>query len=613
MDFPVSNSQFNEHSGIQRVQYDENGIPHGGPAYYPGQTMNAPADPDCYEGNFDAETGEPLAHLRRRPDGIIGPALMFVDTDLQMATWHGSVLLLVPRGYPSPTVTLNDGAGGPSLPFPAVHLDTYKKTVFYRVDIQVKLDLDKEKTVEYKINNTGQSYRFFVPAQTTPWRFCFWSCNGWSLSVADKEKKELGGDNVVWDDLLAKHNVVPFHVQVCGGDQLYADKIWQSDIWKPWLTIKDKYVRRDAPFTREMAAYADDFYFTHYVKCFFNSKFGESMTTLPISCIVDDHDIWDGIGSYPDYLQNSQVFVQLKEYAFKYWLLFQAHTTQRLCRQHNYFGTHGYCWLKQFGPYTAALGPDTRYERSINQIIAPQTYDLIFDRINRLPFSVKHLVVFLGVPIVYPRLTYIEKTLAGIKSIGLTKLSFLAKQRALVNIWGEPELSDDMNDHWTSEVHMEERKQFVLRLQEFARQRNVRVTFVAGDVHCCGAGRFASSSPQLPPERDHRFMPQIISSAIMNVPPPNLVIRAVHSSAKTYDLDRATNEMMYRLFELDVNGKAPPNNNSKLLARRNFSSYVENLSNHSLIVNIHVQNDTNKGTKAYPINVPSLDSSANIV
>ncbi|KAJ1841468.1 hypothetical protein LPJ57_010298, partial [Coemansia sp. RSA 486] len=224
-----------------------------------------------------------------------------------------------------------------------------------------------------------------------------------------------------------------------------------------------------------------------------------------------------------------------------------------------------------------------------------------------------HLVVFLGVPIVYPRLTYIEKTLAGIKSIGLTKLSFLAKQRALVNIWGEPELSDDMNDHWTSEVHMEERKQFVLRLQEFARQRNVRVTFVAGDVHCCGAGRFASSSPQLPPERDHRFMPQIISSAIMNIPPPNLVIRAVHSSAKTYDLDRATNEMMYRLFELDVNGKAPPNNNCKLLARRNFSSYVENLTNHSLIVNIHVQNDTNKGTKAYPINVPALDSSANVV
>ncbi|KAJ2484629.1 hypothetical protein IWW47_005652, partial [Coemansia sp. RSA 2052] len=395
-------------------------------------------------------------------------------------------------------------------------------TAFYRIDIDVLLDVSREKKVEYRVNNTGPTYQFFVPAQTTPWRFCFWSCNGWSLSVSDEVKQKLGGDNVVWDDLLQKHNTMPFHVQVCGGDQLYSDKIWQSDIWKPWLSIKDKYTRRDAPFTPEMGAFADDFYFTHYAKCFFMSKFGDSMTTIPISTIIDDHDIWDGIGSYPDYLQNSLVFVQLKEYAFKYWRLYQAHTNQHLARQHGYFGNHGYGWLKNFGPYTAALGPDTRYERSLHQIIDPRTYDMIFERLNGLSPSVRHLLVFLGVPIVYPRLTYIEKTLSGMKSMGLTKLGFLAKQKSLVNIWGEPELSDDMNDHWTSSVHMEERKAFILRLQEFARTRNVRVTFVAGDVHCCGAGRLASMNPALPPERDYRFMPQIISSAIMNVPPPNM-------------------------------------------------------------------------------------------
>ncbi|KAJ2853209.1 hypothetical protein GGI22_004956, partial [Coemansia erecta] len=427
------------------------------------------------------------------------------------------------------------------------------------------------------------------------------------------EKKELGGDNVVWDDLLQKHNTVPFHVQVCGGDQLYADKVWRSDIWKPWLAIKDKLVRRDAPFTREMAQFADDFYFTHYARCFFLSKFGESMETLPIATIIDDHDIWDGIGSYPDYLQNSKVFVQLKEYAFKYWRLYQAHTNQQLARQHGYFGNHGYCWLKQFGPYTAALGPDTRYERTLHQIIDPPTYDMIFEQLERMSPSVRHLVVFLGVPIVYPRLTYIEKTLSGMKSLGLTKLSFISKQRSIVNIWGEPELSDDMNDHWTSAVHMEERKAFVLRLQEVARRHNVRVTFVAGDVHCCGSGRFASVNPPLPPERDFRFMPQIISSAIMNTPPPNLVIRAVHSSAKTYSLDQNTDEMMYRLFEKDVNGKAPPNNNEKLLGRRNFSSYVEDLDSGGLIINIHVQNENNKGTKPYTINVPALAVTNNMV
>ncbi|KAJ1732186.1 hypothetical protein LPJ72_003550 [Coemansia sp. Benny D160-2] len=607
MDFPVSKGQFNERDGIQPTQYDENGVPFGGPARYPGMSSTPPGDPDRYEGNFDPQTGEPYPHMRRRADGIIGPALMLVDTDLATATWHGSVLVLAPARSPPPTVVLVEG-GAPSMPFPAVLLDTFRMTAFYRIDIKVGLDVSREKRVEYRINNTGPTYRFFVPGQTTEWRFAFWSCNGWSLSVSDKEKKELGGDNVVWDDLLQKHNAVPFHVQVCGGDQLYSDKIWQSEIWKPWLSIKDKYVRRDSEFTREMAAYADEFYFTHYAKCFFSSKFGESMETIPISTIVDDHDIWDGIGSYPDYLQDSKVFVQLKEYAFKYWRLYQAHTNQQLARQHGYFGSHGYCWLKQFGPYTAALGPDTRYERSLRQIVSQRSYDMIFERLERLPASVRHLVVFLGVPIVYPRLTYIEKTLSGIKSLGLTKLGFIAKQRAIVNIWGEPELSDDMNDHWTSEVHMAERKAFVLRLQDIARRRNIRVTFVGGDVHCCGAGRFASSTPAVAPERDFRFMPQIISSAIMNVPPPNIVIRAVHSSAKTYALDASTDEMMYRLFEQDVNGKAPPNNNAKLLGRRNFSSYVEDLATGSLIVNIHVQNETNRGTKAYSINVPALAS-----
>ncbi|KAJ1960271.1 hypothetical protein GGI12_003889 [Dipsacomyces acuminosporus] len=612
MDFPVSKQQYDEDRGAYPQQYDEHGIPKGGPANYPGMKMNAPLDPDRYEGNYDPHTGEPLAHMRRRQDGIVGPAVMYVDTDLQCALWRGSVLLLVPASYPPPTVTLNDGSG-PTYPFSAVLLDTYKMTSFYRIDIEVPLDVHNEKRVTYRVNNTEPSYQFFVPGQSTPWRFAFWSCNGWSLSVSEKEKQELGGDNAVWDDLLDKHSRSPFHVQVGGGDQLYSDKIWQSDIWKPWLAIKDKYERRDAPFTREMAEFADDFYFTHYAKCFFLGRFGESMTTIPITCIIDDHDIWDGIGSYPDYLQESKVFVQLKEIAFKYWRLYQAHTNQSLCRSHGYFGARGYGWLKQLGPYTAILGPDTRYERTLQHIMLPETYNMIFDRIHQLPMSVRHLVVFLGVPIVYPRLTYIEDALSGIKKLGLTKLSFVANQSSIVNIWGEPELSDDMNDHWTSAVHMDERRQFVLRLQEFARRRSIRVTFVAGDVHCCGAGRFASQNPELPPNADYRFMPQIISSAIMNVPPPNMVIRAVHTSAKKYSLDEFTNEKMYRLFEWDVNGKAPPNNNTKLLARRNFSSYVENLDDSSLIVHIHVQNEGKPGTTPYRVHVPPLSTSTNMV
>ncbi|KAJ2292678.1 hypothetical protein IWW55_005809, partial [Coemansia sp. RSA 2706] len=86
MDFPVSSRQFDETHGVHPVEYDSDGIPRGGPANYPGLYMGAAGDQDSYEGNFDAQTGEPRAHLRRRADGIVGPALMFVDTDLQTAT-----------------------------------------------------------------------------------------------------------------------------------------------------------------------------------------------------------------------------------------------------------------------------------------------------------------------------------------------------------------------------------------------------------------------------------------------------------------------------------------------------------------------------------------------
>src|SRR5204862_199678 len=104
--------------------------------------------------------------------------------------------------------------------------------------------------------------------------------------------------------------------------------------------------------------------------------------------------------------------------------------------------------------------------------------------------------------------------------------------------FNEPELLDDLNDHWTSKVHMTERREFIQKLQTFAANENIRVTFVAGDVHCCGVGRLASESATLlPAEQDPHYMVQIISSAIVNIPPPNGVIRAVHLTSKTYSLD----------------------------------------------------------------------------
>lgn len=54
----------------------------------------------------------------------------------------------------------------------------------------------------------------------------------------------------------------------------------------------------------------------------------------------------------------------------------------------------------------------------------------------------------------------------------------------------EPELLDDLLDHWTAGTHTIERNMVVNRLQEIAREKGLRVTFLSGDVHCAALGQF---------------------------------------------------------------------------------------------------------------------------
>src|SRR5271170_3307028 len=116
-------------------------------------------------------------------------------------------------------------------------------------------------------------------------------------------------------------------------------------------------------------------------------------------------------------------------------------------------------------------------------------------------------------------------------------------------------------DHWTHSSHDRERTMVIRTLQEIALQRRIRMTFVSGDVHCCGVGYFYD--PKAP--QDHKLMFQIITSAIVNVPPPGMVIKLLHNSEKYYvppmnspqstKTASDTKEEMMELFAKDVDGK----------------------------------------------------------
>ena len=96
----------------------------------------------------------------------------------------------------------------------------------------------------------------------------------------------------------------------------------------------------------------------------------------------------------------------------------------------------------------------------------------------------------------------------------------------------------------------------------------------SGDVHLAAVGQFYSN-PNLgvPKDRDHRYMANIVSSAIVNTPPSNNMADILNRRNKTHHFDHETDEDMIPMFTHDVNGH--PRNNKHLLPRRNWCSIRE--------------------------------------
>jgi hypothetical protein len=211
----------------------------------------------------------------------------------------------------------------------------------------------------------------------------------------------------------------------------------------------------------------------------------------------------------------------------------------------------------QLGARIAFCGIDARQERTRHQINYEETYDLIFQRLDQAFTAnpnLHHLILLLGVPIAYPRLQWLENIFSS-PIIG--PIRFLNKRfgfaGGLFNKFdGQVDLLDDLDDHYTARTHKKERKDFILRLQEFAKKFSARITILGGDVHLAAIGRFYSNPKlKIPAERDWRYMPNIISSAITNKPPPAAVANLLAARNKIHHLDHDTDETLLEVFDQD--------------------------------------------------------------
>ncbi|KAG2182686.1 hypothetical protein INT44_005666 [Umbelopsis vinacea] len=563
--------------------------------------------------------------MQHQPSQVVcGPLLRYEKIDYDQRLWRGSCLIVSNDTMP-PTIraivsSADDSTPSFTMDFHGTCLDSFRNQYqFWRFQLDIPLKA-YHQIVTYTAScfDKLDLFSFHLSAIQESMRWAFHSCNGFS-DISQELKDKFGEKTApMWADLLDRHDTMPFHILIGGGDQLYQDRMLKEDFMNPWLEEKDPKKRLSMQCLPPMRDGLENFFFSNYVKCFGQEGapiVARAFASIPSVNMWDDHDIIDGYGSYPADMQQAEVFQVLFANACRFYYLFQQHTTAKLAPQFGMIpGSNPSCnsIVTTLGPDVAVLSLDCRGERTKYDICQPSTYDRIFKALYDLPFTVKHLILVTGVPLIYPRLTLFEKAMEGAAGFNMAQL--VGKTGALgelisgqLNKWnGDPELLDDMNDHWTAGCHEVERKKLITRLQRYARDCSVRVSFIAGDVHCCAAGKLYSKDMRLKEEGDPHLMFQIVSSAIVNIPPPQALLAILNQNSSPVSFNGNTEEKMFNVFKRSPNGNKRQKN-TKLMGMRNYcAAYYDPATGK---MNFWIQAELRvgvKGTMGYLLDVPKL-------
>ncbi|CAF1165445.1 unnamed protein product [Rotaria sp. Silwood1] len=498
----------------------------------------------------------------RSPEPSLGPYFQFISTDLENMLWIGSILIFRHVSYGQPSIDFNAKVKV-DLDWEFLYEDLFDMRA-YRINLNIDLPQGKgdEKicwTIDWGDYITNGM--FHIAQYDQKWRGAFFSCNGFDATVSKEVALGLTY-NSVWNHLLSVHEKTPFHLLVWGGDQNYNDFVledipflqaWSRMAWEQKWTCE---------IPKEAKQEIEQYYFYNYTEHWERRpEMKNALGSIPSIMMWDDHDIFDGAGSYPPLLHDSPLMMGLFEIAQKMRLLFQHHTTPEKARRHRFFGYQGYNFLARCGPNLAFLGTDGRSERDDKTVTHENTWNLIFKNLDNDLNNVQHLIVLAAVPMSFARFKMAESLLETWKKLSMKRRNIPLSQH-MNSVFGLPELYDDLLDEWTHEAHLKERNRVISRLQEFAEKKKTRVTIFSGDVHCCGVARFRTRKNTPSPIHDFKLMYQIISSAIVNRPPPRIVIRAAHFfGTKWYPMTN-TEEALIDFFD------QAPEYGAKLMLRK---------------------------------------------
>ena len=426
---------------------------------------------------------------------------------------------------------------------------------FYRMEFSILRDLNERKiTLATKVGENWKNVEVTIPGTTTPIRFPYFSCNGFD----DPSKSaEMGGIQPMWRDINSKHNEQPLHILLGGGDQLYCDTIWDLPTISAWRAISHEHHRFAHAFTPEMAEEVNNFYLKRYLEHFNEPEFREALGKMPGIFTWDDHDIFDGWGSYHPDENNCPVFQGIFEIAKKWYLIFQHQMLPAEAADLGYFGNSSYHTIKEIDD-VAILSIDARSRRTYTQIVAPEDYQTIFEKLANLSDDIKHLLVMFSVPLKYADFKYVGQALEFADKINISEnvrklLNKPPSDRARKRGTDHVDLLDDLGDHPQNPRHIVERNQFIESLQQFAEEKGVRVTLISGDVHLAAQGYFASSH-DVAPEHDPKHMVQFVSSAVANITPTKLLVHLMNPQVGK--VEKVNNFTIAKLTEWEAEDKS---------------------------------------------------------
>ncbi|KOS18815.1 Uncharacterized protein ESCO_000827 [Escovopsis weberi] len=567
-------------------------------------------------------TGVDMYRIQPTNGVYFGPYLKYVNMDVESGKWYGSILVVTDAPQP-PTIhihlSVNLSPNPRQLQPRAIFV--HQRWTFYKYEIDLVMGDATERWTYAVTSHLGCTrYEFVVAGRyETSWRFIAHSGNDFAVGTSQNERARLGGVGFMWKDVLQKNvDCGGFHVQLGLGDQIYGDRLWKEvPLMKQWLAMSGRDNKKNAQWTARHEEDVSHAYFHYYTSHFDQPYLREAFAQIPHVLQIDDHDIFDGFGSYPQYMQSSAIFKNTGRIASEMYLLFQHHTTIEIMRNvstdHDVFTITGTGWhfIKYLGPAVVVVGPDCRSERTQSRVMAGPTYQGIFPKVATLPPSVQHVLWMVSVPIVYPRLDTMESlanTVAAGKKAVNTTYNILGKVTSSVagvvggkevvaqgfshvkkavgksglmgnvlNQFGELDIQEVLKDMWTHESKDLERTYFIRTLQGIAQQKGIRMTFLSGDVNCAGAGLV--HDPTHP--GDHKTMYQIITSPIVSAPQSSYVLKMLHNQKTLYvplNGQKSTHEIsdtkedMMEIFHTDASGSA--RELKKLMGRRNYAAFI---------------------------------------